>query len=146
MSAAWFSAATALMIAVIGLAAWAARRAWHVLKRTMQFLDDFYGEPAREGVPARPGVMARLQGLTADLGGISTQVCLNTDELGRIRSQVFPNGGTSLRDAVDSVAAGLTAHREITGPAISQLTRDVTEMRDRQEQLETQRARREDPV
>ena len=47
---------------------------------------------------------------------------------------------------MDSVAAGLTAHREITGPAISQLTRDVTEMRDRQEQLETQRARREDPV
>ena len=131
MSAAWFSALTALTVAVCGIAAWAVRWAWRVLKRTTHFLDDFFGEPERDGLAARPGVMARLQALTDD-------VCV-------ISAQVFPNGGSSLRDAVDQVSADLKEHREITSPAIRQLSSDVADMRGRMELFETQRARREDP-
>ena len=116
MSPAWFSALTALVVAVCGIATWAARWAWRILKRTTHFLDDFFGEPERDGLAARPGVMARLQDLTDELGGISTQVRLNTKELSRISAQVFPNGGTSLRDAVDNLTADLKAHRERENP------------------------------
>ena len=130
MDPAWFSALTALSIAVFGIAGWAARWAWRILKRTTHFLDDYFGEPPRDGLPAKPGVMARLQDLT--------------DDVTKIRAQVFPNGGTSLRDAVDQVAADLTAHREATSPAIRQLSDDVANMRGQMELFERKRTGRED--
>ena len=41
--------------------------AWHIgkrvaraMRRAVHLVDDLAGEPAREGVPARPGVMTRL--------------------------------------------------------------------------------------
>lgn len=74
--------------------------------------------------------MARLQTLTDDVSTIS--------------AQVFPNGGSSLRDAVDHVATDLKAHREVTSPAIRQLSSDVADMRGRIELFETQRSGRED--
>ncbi|MCG5220255.1 hypothetical protein [Streptosporangium sp. KLBMP 9127] len=52
------------------------------MKRFGDFVDDWQGEPARRGVPARLGVMERLE---------------------RIEAQLKPNGGTSLRDAVNRV-------------------------------------------
>ncbi|MFJ4627211.1 hypothetical protein [Streptomyces sp. NPDC088847] len=55
--------------------------------RAGQFLDDWYGEEERAGVPARPGVMLRLAALE--------------DGLDHLRHEVRPNSGTSLRDAVD---------------------------------------------
>ena len=119
------------------------RWAWRLLRRTTHFLDDYFGEPSRDGIPAKPGVMARLQALTDDVAQVGVQVGQNTADLSRIKSQVFPNGGTSLRDAVDSVAAGLKEHREVTSPAIRQLAGDVMEMRRRMELFETQRAQRE---
>lgn len=105
MSAAWVSAACALCVAVAGLLVWGGRTAFRLIKRTMHFLDDYFGEPSRAGVPERPGVMSRLQALS--------------DDLSEIRGQVFPNGGHSLRD-------------------------DVKQIRDRMEQLESQRSDRED--
>lgn len=54
------------------------------LKRLGDVSDDWNGEPARDGVPGRPGVMARL---------------------GAIEAELHPNHGSSLRDAVDRVAA-----------------------------------------
>jgi hypothetical protein len=53
-----------------------------VIKRVGDFVDDWQGEPARRGVPARPGVMERLES---------------------IEGQLRPNGGSSLRDAVNRV-------------------------------------------
>lgn len=48
-----------------------------------QFLDDWNGEPERPGVsPARPGVMARIAA---------------------IEHELHPNGGSSLRDAVNRI-------------------------------------------
>ncbi|MCF3960595.1 hypothetical protein [Streptomyces fuscigenes] len=75
--------------------------AWRVLRGTArlgrrvdEFIDDWRGEPSRPGVPARPGVMERMVGLESRMGGVE-------DELGRIKHELYPNSGGSLRDAVD---------------------------------------------
>lgn len=51
--------------------------------------DDWKGEPDRPGVRGRPGVMERLD---------------------RIERELHPNGGSSLRDAVNRVEAKLQGH------------------------------------
>lgn len=49
------------------------------LRKVDRFLEDWNGEPARDGVPGRPGVMARLAHIEAELR---------------------PNGGASMRDEI----------------------------------------------
>jgi hypothetical protein len=49
------------------------------VRRVSHFFDDWFGEPERDGVPERPGVMRRLE---------------------KIEYQVFPNSGNSLFDRV----------------------------------------------
>jgi hypothetical protein len=93
ISPAWITAACAVAAIVAGLVVWAVRWVWKILVRTLQFLHDWEGEPEREGVPARPGVMLRLQ----KVEGIVTD----------IHGQVYPNGSASLRDVVDRSAAAL---------------------------------------
>lgn len=67
---------------------------WRVIRATSrlasragQFFDDWYGEEGRPGVPARAGVMERLGDVEAGLQ--------------ELRHEVRPNGGDSLRDAVN---------------------------------------------
>ncbi|MFF4989618.1 hypothetical protein ACFY19_20665 [Streptosporangium saharense] len=57
-----------------------------VIKRVHNALDDWQGEAARPGVPARLGVMARLEAIEA---------------------QLKPNGGSSTRDVVNRVEASV---------------------------------------
>ncbi|MBL0777016.1 hypothetical protein G6541_06370 [Streptomyces albidoflavus] len=63
-------------------------------RRVDQFIDDWQGEPSRAGVPARPGVMERMGGLEDRMGGVEA-------DLQRIKHELYPNSGGSLRDAVD---------------------------------------------
>ncbi|MGF0163040.1 hypothetical protein ACQRET_03220 [Streptomyces koyangensis] len=63
-------------------------------RRVDQFIDDWQGEVARAGVPARPGVMERMGGLEDRMGGVEA-------DLQRIKHELYPNSGGSLRDAVD---------------------------------------------
>lgn len=60
-----------------------------MLREIVAFREDWYGESARPGVPARKGVMERL----ADIDG-----------------QLRTNGGSSLRDAVSRIEATMAAH------------------------------------
>ncbi|MEU6928932.1 hypothetical protein AB0A05_07185 [Streptomyces sp. NPDC046374] len=76
------------LLAGAGTAAWrVARTGVRLGRRVDQFMDDWYGEEARPGVPGRPGVMERM-------GGIE-------DRIGRVEHELYPNSGGSLRDAVD---------------------------------------------
>ncbi|MEU0797184.1 hypothetical protein ABZ342_44580 [Amycolatopsis sp. NPDC005961] len=85
------------VFAIVGLvlgALAAVGAAWKVLKpaflavrRISHFFDDWFGEQARPGVPERPGVMARLEQMQVDLD--------------KVKHEMWPNSGGSLRDAVD---------------------------------------------
>ncbi|MFD7550686.1 hypothetical protein [Streptomyces sp. NPDC059816] len=55
-------------------------------RRFNQFMDDWYGEEERPGVPARPGMMERVS---------------------RIEHELCPNQDSSMRDAVDHVLRAL---------------------------------------
>ncbi len=53
-------------------------------KRQDEFESDWYGEPARAGVDARPGMMERVR---------------------NIEKELHPNGGSTMRDAINETRA-----------------------------------------
>jgi hypothetical protein len=77
-------------VAVIGAAAVTARVAARSLAKVSKKLDqlseDWYGQPARPGFRAIPGIPERLE---------------------MIENQLKPNGGSSTRDAINRVELGL---------------------------------------
>ncbi|MFJ8143075.1 hypothetical protein [Streptomyces sp. NPDC096013] len=82
----WGGAIT--LLAGVGTITWrAVRSALHLGRRMDQFMDDWYGEQERPGVPGRPGVMERVSGIE--------------ERLSRVEHELHPNSGESLRDAVD---------------------------------------------
>jgi hypothetical protein len=86
--AVWAGIAAALVAVVAGVAAvvrWGRRLARNV----EDFIDDWRGTPSRPGVPERAGVMERLATIER-----RTEV---------VAHEVRPNGGASLRDAIDRV-------------------------------------------
>ncbi|MET9611735.1 hypothetical protein [Kitasatospora indigofera] len=82
----WGGAIT--LLAALGTAAWrAVRGTLRVGRKVEEFINDWNGEPARPGVPARLGVMQRVSGIEGRVASIE--------------HELHPEGGTSLRDAVD---------------------------------------------
>lgn len=67
------------------------------------FLDDWRGEPERDGVKGRDGVMKRLATIEDD--GASTKKRVED-----IEHELHPNSGSSLRDQVDGMRDQLTEH------------------------------------
>lgn len=86
MDAGSVTAATALSVAVLGGIGWAARHAWRFTRRVVHFLDDYTGQPAHDGLPAQPGLMARLSSVE--------------DSLAHVVAETSPNHGRSIRDIV----------------------------------------------
>lgn len=90
-------ALAAALLAVAGVLALlyrtviAANRTW---RRVQDFLDDWRGEPARPGVPARQGIMARLE-------WIEQRVAM-------VEREVRPNGGRSLKDQVTRIETAIS--------------------------------------
>lgn len=84
----WCAAAAVVAggITVIWRATRSVRRLGH---RVDNFIDDWHGTAPRPGVPARPGVMERLDRIE--------------HHVGLVAHEVRPNSGSSLRDAVDRV-------------------------------------------
>lgn len=136
-------AGAALLVAlgVIGKSVW-----WfwkRVLRPLALLIDDWQGEPARPGVDGRPGVLEQLKALFdlfADFRARLTaleELPATVAELGRrlaaVEQQLRPNGGSSLRDAVDALSgpprerptleatAGVQAERADAGQAEQQL-------------------------
>jgi hypothetical protein len=80
----------AVMLTGVGAAArYVGRPMRRLLRQNDEFREDWYGEPARAGVDPRPGVMERLKG---------------------IESELRPNSGSSLRDAVNRLESRFEDH------------------------------------
>lgn len=98
----WLAAQTALDVVLwvvalttgIGGVVLLVKRILPAVRRFMHFLDDWFGEEARTGQPARPGVMERLQSME------ETQTS-QTETLSEVRHELFPNSGKSMRDRTD---------------------------------------------
>lgn len=95
---------TASTGAAAGLA-WFARGFARLVRNVGDLADDWRGEPGRAGVPGRPGVMARLAALEHGQSELRTDV-------GAITKELHPNGGSSLRDAVNRVEHGMKVSLE----------------------------------
>jgi len=87
---AWVAAIAAASTGAGAFLLWLLRLLWRTVRRTIQFLDDFFGEPPRDGLPPRRGVMATL--------------AEHEKLLSRLVAETEPNGGTSLRDVVARTA------------------------------------------
>lgn len=79
-------------------------------RRASRLIDDLTGEPARPGFEGRPGVLARLSSIehhAADVGEIRLALADVVARLVSLEQQMRPNGGSSLRDAVDRTEAAV---------------------------------------
>lgn len=81
----------------------AARNAGRGLRRLVHFADDWFGEPERDGVPARPGVMERISAIETDGAATRDDVRGLLERVDRVEHELRPNSGASLRDAIDRV-------------------------------------------
>lgn len=83
----WVSMLPYLVSVVVALCLiWlAVRRMAPGIRRIVHLVDDLTGEPERPGVPARPGVMERLQ------------------QLDDRTAELKPNGGSSIKDQVNRI-------------------------------------------
>ena len=101
----------AAMAAGIWLWKVAGRPAFRWAKRLKDSLDDFFGEPRRDGVPARPGVMARLERYDERIEGMTTALGEHAEVLAKVKYHVMPNSGKSaydmLGEKIDELAASV---------------------------------------
>ena len=132
MNPAWVTAALAFAGALGTAMIWLARWAWKLGTRIMRFFDDYFGTPAHDGVPARPGVMSRLQSMEQNVRVIS--------------DETKPNGGTSMRDLVHRTADDMVEVRKCitdVSEKVAHNTDAITHLTSRVEFFEQQREHRE---
>lgn len=97
--------AIALMLTVMFGLARLGRWLWITGRRLARLIDDLTGEPERPGLPgsARPGVLARMYLFEQRL----TQLDTLTEKVDAIEREMRPNGGGSMRDKIDVIAASV---------------------------------------
>ncbi len=99
--------AIALMLTVMFGLARLGRWLWITGRRLARLIDDLTGEPERPGMPgsARPGALARMYLLEQRLQQLDTL----TEKVDAIEREMRPNGGNSMRDRIDVIAASVPA-------------------------------------
>jgi hypothetical protein len=92
------------ILAALALAGWAARgirRMWRLMSKANRWLDQVLGEPARDGEPARPGLMERVAGIERRMAAIDVKLAEHLEWHGdpdgspTRRVSPKPNGGVS---------------------------------------------------
>lgn len=76
-------------------------------KQAGYFFVDWAGQPARDGVAAIPGVMARLAGHDDALAAGAKADHDAADALTEIRAELRTNGGSSVRDEIRAIKPAL---------------------------------------
>ncbi|MFC9088980.1 hypothetical protein [Nocardiopsis dassonvillei] len=105
----WVIGAAAVITALLIIGKFI-RMAWQAGRRLGHFLDDWFGEPSRDGVPGRPGIPARIGALEESSGQVCERLGDVDRRVRRVEHELHPNSGASLRDAVDRV------EREVSKP------------------------------
>lgn len=91
--------------AIVGLLIWVVVKVFPWLRKIMHFIDDVTGEPARAGMPPRPGLMERV-------GVIETKQDEQAVALAVVAHEVTTNHGSSLKDAVKEVSGAVVVLQE----------------------------------
>lgn len=113
--------AYAIVIAAVALIL-LIRKAWPVVGRVKDFFDDWYGEPARPGVEARPGIREALTRLSTDQRKLREGQEKLAAQVAAVDFNVKPNHGSSAHDQ--------QARRiEAVGDGLRDLRSDVGELR-----------------
>lgn len=94
---------SAAVLAALGVILGFGRSLWRLARKINKTLDDWAGEPARPGVPERPGVMSRLASIETSTSAMHTQLGAVGRRLESVEHELHPNSGTSLRDAVNDI-------------------------------------------
>lgn len=81
-----------------------ARALWRFSRRISYFLDDVNGEPARSGVPYRPGVVEQVAELRVRQEEIAKVAQTAAENTAGIRNELTRNGGSSTKDVAYQAA------------------------------------------
>ena len=79
------------LLAAFSIIGWCTRTFVRLVRGLFRLIEDWTGEPVRPGFAGRPGFPERLARVELDLA--------------EVRSQLSPNSGHTLRDAIDRVEA-----------------------------------------
>lgn len=99
-------------LAAIGVLIWVGVKVFPVLRKINHFVDDVAGEPARAGVPARPGLMERLSVVEEKQDEQSVSLAKQSAALAVVQHEVTTNHGSSLKDAVKKLERKFDEHLE----------------------------------
>jgi hypothetical protein len=89
---------TGILVALATIGA-AIRWGWQILTKLARLADALLGEPPGPGAPnGRPGVLDRMASMDETISRMD-------ERLSFLEQQMRPNGGSSLRDTVDRIAA-----------------------------------------
>lgn len=121
--------AITFLLGVAAIIGWSMRHGWKLFGRARRVLDDFEGVSERKGVPARPGVMERLQrseaadqailgrleagdrrfdAIEARLDGFQTVLDATS---ARVHAELTPNG-KPLAEKIDALYQALVVNRD----------------------------------
>ena len=84
------------------------RAGWRSSRGVRNFLDDWNGEPARKGVVARPGMMARQAAAEEAVRAAVEVAKANAVQLAAIEHELHPNSGSSMFDKLSKRLDGLS--------------------------------------